>query len=684
MENWGLETMPPYEELPEYTPNRLAEIDLRGLSSREVLRKLGVDPDLRPSSMEYLRSGGKPRKTAPVRIYWYPEEGRHILIDGRHRISFAMEKGATEIPFEYAVNIDGYLSEGGPGVLLVGEGFVENPEPINKRLYEQVKKRNKMKKVFAIVSASGEFVDASTSESAAAAAATRSGYENVYWDKTFESTQDTMTPNPMTPQIAHKNMGNLFIDYDEAMSMSLEEAAARAIPHMPVKKVTKESITPLDNSARGLVSRIIGKNYKTSKSGEEYLGYSVYVDGLSLLPHSLWWDTLKESEIPSLPVVQGGVAAPSPRKLFTLCAGSSRECRESCLVYSGQNLNDVFNTVSKMSWTNLLMYEPLAFMRLLSERTHKNLRSRSKSMQFVRLNVLSDVPWELVCPGFVESMDQYDRREFAPIYDYTKVPGRDPGKQYDLTFSFSGVNTADCIREYDRFGRRIAVVFIDSENRPGTDYAAHPRYSEIQRKGLIAQREGERIRKRLNLGKKSFTPYLSEDMQEDYEVYRMLGTRRPVTLPRSVMLSSSEYTYEFEVVDGDIHDARPLDPPGVVVGLKYKAPKSASQQTRGKVGAGATKAGGLTRGQLAKFQRGYGREYERITSMTLGRQGTPEEQVEREMSDAFLVPAYETNDGHLITAVVPRHETDYNAEEDEVPPGYSTEGQEELSRMLQE
>jgi hypothetical protein len=143
--NWDCdefaEESPPYDSLPEYTPNRLAEIDLRGLSSREVLRKLGVDPDLRPSSMEYLRSGGRPRKTAPVRIYWYPEEGRHILIDGRHRISFAMEKGATEIPFEYAeMGEDGYLHEEGPGVLLVGEDFVENPEPINKRLYEQVKK----------------------------------------------------------------------------------------------------------------------------------------------------------------------------------------------------------------------------------------------------------------------------------------------------------------------------------------------------------------------------------------------------------------------------------------------------------------------------------------------------------------------------------------------------------------
>ena len=145
--NWDCdefaEAYPSYASLPEYTPNGLVTLDMQGMPFEEVIEKLGLDVDsMRPASMEFLRRGGKPRKAAPIRIYFYDELGRYRLIDGRHRIAFAMESGATEIPFEYArMDEDGYLHEEGPGVLLVGDtGLVPNPEPINKKLYEKVKR----------------------------------------------------------------------------------------------------------------------------------------------------------------------------------------------------------------------------------------------------------------------------------------------------------------------------------------------------------------------------------------------------------------------------------------------------------------------------------------------------------------------------------------------------------------
>lgn len=51
---------------------------------------------LRPESFDYLRKGGKPVPTLPVMLAFYPDGTRHI-VDGRHRILLARERGETSI-----------------------------------------------------------------------------------------------------------------------------------------------------------------------------------------------------------------------------------------------------------------------------------------------------------------------------------------------------------------------------------------------------------------------------------------------------------------------------------------------------------------------------------------------------------------------------------------------------------
>jgi hypothetical protein len=66
--------------------------------------------------------------------------------------------------------------------------------------------------------------------------------------------------------------------------------------------------------------------------------------------------------------------------------------------------------------------------------------------------VLSDIPWELVCPELFELFPDLG------FYDYTKVPGRTGFDNYDLTFSFSGTNERQTKSEIAR-GHRVAVVY---------------------------------------------------------------------------------------------------------------------------------------------------------------------------------------------------------------------------------
>jgi hypothetical protein len=117
---------------------------------------------------------------------------------------------------------------------------------------------------------------------------------------------------------------------------------------------------------------------------------------------------------------------------------------------------------------------------------------------YLRLNVLSDIPWELVLPEYFELV--------RPVrcYDYTKVEGRRQLDNYDLTFSFNGRNWDACERELKR-GVRVCVVFWhDDKKTKVTDFSfrGHP-----------------------------------------------------------------------VVVNGDPYDFRPLDPPGVLVGLTYRPPR---------------------------------------------------------------------------------------------------------------
>jgi len=216
----------------------------------------------------------------------------------------------------------------------------------------------------------------------------------------------------------------------------------------------------------GMVDAILGQNYKT---GKEFPFAPVEVKGLSLLPASLWAVT-EGRQVGLQRRVRGGLPVWTRGANINTCIGASAECIKSCLVWSGRNVANPYNMMLKQARTTALMMEPDAFGRILFEACKRHLGTgRRERIPMVRLNVYSDIPWELVYPALFSELPELQ------FYDYTKVPDRRPPSNYDLTFSYSGRNEKRLVRELGS-RRKVAVVFLDTEKwRDGKAEAYSPR-----------------------------------------------------------------------------------------------------------------------------------------------------------------------------------------------------------------
>ena len=304
-------------------------------------------------------------------------------------------------------------------------------------------------------------------------------------------------------------------------------------PGFPTVDGAGRAIT-IQSTPEGMAGALLTQNEKTKKIDPLYLEQQILVEvrGLSLLPaQKLHKGAEAIVQAAGLPVDD----APLGIRQQNWCIGSSKSCRDTCLVYAGKNMVDLYNYRLKFAKAQALMKEPVAFMRILVEAIERFSctvgcgTAKNKVRPFVRLNVFSDIPWELVCP---ELFARYGTLQF---YDYTKLDGRGTAaplpSNYDLTFSYSGDNLPWVHSELA--SKRVAVVFIPAENWP-----------------------------RKQKGKPDPPPRP-----------RMFGLPSQVDLGDGVVMP---------VVDGDVSDVRPLDPKNVVVGLRYKTPQLTGEGSRGK------------------------------------------------------------------------------------------------------
>lgn len=150
---------------------------------------------------------------------------------------------------------------------------------------------------------------------------------------------------------------------------------------------------------------------------------------------------------------------------------NSDNCCKYCLNGSGRNKIELLThkgggsiQQSRVKKTKLFFEDRPAFMRLLiHEINHAQKKAETAGMTLaVRLNCTSDInPEEFILDG-KNILQLYPDIQF---YDYTKVFNRaellEKYGNYDLTFSFSGENWADCKRVLEK-GYRVAVVFEDT------------------------------------------------------------------------------------------------------------------------------------------------------------------------------------------------------------------------------
>src|SRR5678815_266394 len=170
--------------------------------------------------------------------------------------------------------------------------------------------------------------------------------------------------------------------------------------------------------------------------------------GLSLLPHGASFRT---------PFSMSTDQGPSGT---TNCLFSTAECRKVCLVNTGQRALESGSFAASYLFSHLLRELPEEFLVNLFERcvlAWGEARA-GRFKRFIRLNVLSDLPWEVIAPGFFEGVCDFAREEQLgkkrwswknglAFYDYTKIPHRGgvPGYYDPVSYTHLTLPTSDLV-----------------------------------------------------------------------------------------------------------------------------------------------------------------------------------------------------------------------------------------------
>jgi len=163
--------------------------------------------------------------------------------------------------------------------------------------------------------------------------------------------------------------------------------------------------------------------------------------------------------------------APSDISGYNVCPmASAAQCRDACLYSAGRGR---FSNVqqARINKTKRLFEDTQNFMLDLVHSINALVRKaeRENLTPLVRLNGTSDIRFENLRHNGLTIFEHFPDVQF---YDYTKIPNRKRiPKNYDLTFSYSGVDTYQKAVKKAKLNKnlnRIAVVFSHRERIPKT------------------------------------------------------------------------------------------------------------------------------------------------------------------------------------------------------------------------
>lgn len=157
----------------------------------------------------------------------------------------------------------------------------------------------------------------------------------------------------------------------------------------------------------------------------------------------------------------GLTLAPHKQSGVNVCSYASPVCISDCLNMSGRGRFQKSQDARERR-TNLLFQNSAKFWTDVRSDIERAYEESSKLC--VRMNVLSDLPWEkMKVDGTNKSiMELYPYIQF---YDYTKVPKRKTPSNYHLTFSLSEVNDRLAMEEVWGEKRNLAVVMNVNRRR---------------------------------------------------------------------------------------------------------------------------------------------------------------------------------------------------------------------------
>jgi len=160
------------------------------------------------------------------------------------------------------------------------------------------------------------------------------------------------------------------------------------------------------------------------------------------------------------------LAAAGLSGVWQCCRYRTTGCESVCLESAGKGSLDSVQR-GRIWKTRLLGAEPALFVRALADELRGVLARRpldTLGRRFgrvpVRLNVLSDLPWELFAPALFTDPSL----RACQWYDYSKNPTRTPPANYHLTFSASE-RTSDLVAAAGHYGT-VAVVFSTRRGAP--------------------------------------------------------------------------------------------------------------------------------------------------------------------------------------------------------------------------
>ncbi len=290
-----------------------------------------------------------------------------------------------------------------------------------------------------------------------------------------------------TAELGAMAAGPISVMANEVDRIPLQEAYEQLVPYFPRIRSSGSARLVLQDNVANLVKSFLGANFKTSKKVKR--GRPARIQGLLLAPYYQWLRAMRAWRNGDRRIQTSAKKVPVPDKRwldrflrltedldlppvvpqgeYDHCVGSSHWCRGCCLQGTGRGVA-AHAVIKKMVLSTMMHHVPIPFFRVLREaidrHAHNSMVAGKQPM--VRLNVFSDIPWEVVVPWLIDEKSR--GKEKVQFYDYTKLVGRGPvtgaGGNYDITFSFSGDNQHEVASEIEH-GTRIAVVFV-GKSRP--------------------------------------------------------------------------------------------------------------------------------------------------------------------------------------------------------------------------